>query len=73
MILGSEVFGIGYSNRDVAIIVWRKTMAIGWTLVSVFTGNLRFVVWTLYLVDYYYHSLELNDYILQYFPISGST
>lgn len=37
---GSEIFGIGYSNWDVAVTICRKAMDIGWSLVPVLTGSL---------------------------------
>ncbi|KAE9444668.1 hypothetical protein C3L33_23435, partial [Rhododendron williamsianum] len=36
---GSEVFGIGYCNRDVAVAFCRKAVAIGGSLVSVLAGS----------------------------------
>ncbi|KAE9456627.1 hypothetical protein C3L33_11436, partial [Rhododendron williamsianum] len=39
MTVGSEVFGIGYCNRDVAVAFCRKAVAIGGSLVSVLAGS----------------------------------
>lgn len=40
VMIGSEVFGIGHSNRDVATIICWKAVAFNWSLVSVFAGKI---------------------------------
>ena len=58
-ISGLEIFSIGYSYWNVAIIVCWKAVAVGWSLVPVLTGSVSSILWS--ILDKFAKLLDKNE------------